>query len=131
MPHSYNRAAFDDARSSTNVLLSLYGSLVKIELALKDRLNPWKGGHRLAEWLTDEADPGLTSLTVQLATGFGTLTGTDRNGQSSQLQLDSYPEIRYLRHEIDYPGGSTEMQLMACLLLVRDIENILRTKGIL
>jgi len=131
MPYTFNRAAFDIARSSTNALLSLYGSLVTIELALKERANPWKNGHYIAQWLTDEADPGLTSLTQQLASGFAAMRITDRTGKSSQTRLDSYPEVRYLRHETDFPGESTDGQLAACLLLVRDIEAVLRAKGIL
>lgn len=131
MAHAFNRSAFDFARSSNSTLLSLYGSLVIIEIALKDRSTTWKRGHYVAQWLTDEADPGLTSLTQQLEGGFSSLKGTDRTGAVSQLRLDSYPELRYLRHASDYPGESTDGQLEACVALVRDIEDVLRSKGIL
>jgi hypothetical protein len=131
MPHSYNRAAFELGRASANELLSLYCSLVSIELALKDRATSWMRGHMLAQWLTGEADPGLTSLTQQLASNLSQLRCTDRLGGASGVNLDAYPDLRYLRHENDFPGESTATQLQVCLILVRDIEAVLKGKGIL
>lgn len=131
MPHSYNRTAFGTGRASSNELLSLYCSLISIELALKDRATSWMRGHLLAQWLTSEADPGLTSLTQQLSSSLTQMKCTDRNGGSSGINLDAYPDIRYYRHESDFPGESTEVQLKSCLTLVRDIETVLKGKGIL
>ena len=131
MPHSYNRAAFDVGRAAGNALLTLYCSLVSIEIALKDRSNPWKRGHMLAQWLTSEGDAGLTSLTQQLVTGLAAMRCTDPTGNSSAIRLDAFPDLRYLRYAADFPGESTDAQLQACLALVRDIETVLRGKGIL
>jgi hypothetical protein len=131
MPHSFNRTAFDAGRVSGNALLDLYCSLVCIEIALKDRSNPWKKGHLLAQWLAAEGDAGLTSLTQQLVTGLAAMKCTDRDGNSSGVRLDAFPDLRYLRYVTDFPGESTDTQLQACVTLVRDIEAVLRGKGIL
>ncbi len=131
MPHSYNHKAFDVGRTSTSGLLSLYCSLVLIELALKDRAASWMRGHLLAQWLTNEADAGLTSLTLQLSSNLAQMKCTDRSGGSSGINLDAYPDIRYFRHESDFPGETTDAQLKLCLELVRDIETVLQGKGIL
>ena len=131
MPHSYARTAFGVGRTSSSELLSLYCSLVLIELALKDRTTPWMQGHFLSQWLTNEADAGLTSLTQQLSSSLTQMKCTDRNGRSSAIRLDAYPDIRYFRHESDFPGETTDAQLKSCLQLVRDIETVLKGKGIL
>jgi hypothetical protein len=130
MPHSYNRTAFAVGRAAASELVSLYSFLISIELALKDRAASWMQGHFLAQWLTGEADPGLTSLTQQLASALNLLKCTDRSGGSSGIRLDAYPDLRYLRHESDFPGESSTAQLQTCLTLVRDIETVLKGKGI-
>jgi hypothetical protein len=131
MPHSYARAAFISAKSSANTLIALYCSLINIEIALKDRGTTWKSGHFIGQWLIDEADAGLNSLTQQLTAAFDSIRGTDRKGNGIRLRLDAYPELRYIRHEIDFPGETTDSQLITCLDLVHDIEAILLTKGVL
>ena len=131
MPHAYNRSAFDVGRSSSNGLLSVYCSLVIIELGLKDARTTWPNGHYLAAWLNDLADAGLTSLTQQLITCLGTLKCTDRNGGVTRADLNSYPDVRYLRHEADFPGQSNDADLLACVAVIQDIETVLKGRGIL
>lgn len=131
MPHTYPRAAFASGAASANSLLSLYCSLVTAELAFKDRSPTWLNGHKIGQWLTDEGDGPLTSLTQQLVNAFDDLRCTDRQGNSTRLQVDSYPDLRYLRHEIDFPGETSTEQLDRCLDLCREITVLLKSKGML
>lgn len=131
MPHSFSRSAFEAGRFSPNTLLSLYCSLVVIELSLKDSQVPWRRGHSIGQWLTELADAGLTSLTQQLSTRMQVLSCTAVNGSSSWVKIDSYPDVRYLLHESDGGAGtSTDQNISDCLALIRDIETVLDQQGI-
>jgi hypothetical protein len=128
MPHAYNRAAFTTGADSSNCLLSLYCSLVALELAIKDHLNPpWKKGHTIITWVNDL---GETSLAQQLRSQLGVLRCTDITGNAVPVDGDNYPGIRYIRHEGDFPGTSTDTQIRDALETIRDIKTSLRTKGV-
>ena len=131
MAHFFSRSAFEAGRASSNALLSLYCSLVVVELALKDHHVPWREGHKISQWLTDLADAGLTSLTQQLSTSMQILKCTDKRGAISRVSIDSYPDVRYLLHETDSPGHSSDQDIATCLALIRDVETVLRQRGIL
>jgi hypothetical protein len=85
----------------------------------------------ISQWLTELADAGLTSLTQQLSTCMQRLFCTDKSGARSCASIDSYPDVRYLLHETDDPGTSTDQDVSNCLTLIRDIETVLNQRGIL
>ena len=131
MPHTFNRLAFDAGRTSGNILLGLYCSLVTVELALKDNSPTWPRGHAIQQWLNNFNDAGLTALTYALATEMQTLICTDRVGNESCVAVNSYPDLRYLRHETDYAGKTTDASITKCMDLLNDIRVVLTQRGIL
>lgn len=131
MRHTYNKAAFTSGAISTNSLLSLYCSLVVLELALKEHLyqtSPnWKTGHRIIDWLNEL---GETSLSMQLSTKLSALYCTALSGTEVSVRPDKYPDIRYIRHESDFPGKSTDTQIKDALDIIKDIRTSLIAKGV-
>ncbi|WP_081599402.1 hypothetical protein [Prochlorothrix hollandica] len=132
MPHSYNQQSFKVGGSnSSNPLLCLYCSLVVLELAIKDHFHqsgPWKRGHCIIDWLTN--DLGETSLGTQLESKLSALYCTYRDGSEVNVDANRYPDIRYLRHETDFPGKSTDSQLKEALEIMKDIKTSLINRGI-
>jgi hypothetical protein len=132
MPHSYNQQSFKVGLSNpSNPLLSLYCSLIVLELAIKDHFHQsgsWKRGHCIIEWLTNDLNE--TSLGYQLESKLSALYCTHSNGSEVSVDANRYPDIRYLRHETDFPGKSTDSQLEEVLEIIRDIKTTLVNKGI-
>ncbi|MEH1832423.1 MAG: hypothetical protein V7L29_10180 [Nostoc sp.] len=132
MPHSYNQKSFQFGTSNpSNPLLCLYCSLVVLELSIKDyfhQSSSWKNGHYIIDWLT--TDLGETSLGRQLESKLSALYCTHRNGSEVNVDGNRYPDIRYLRHEADFPGKSTDNQLKEALEIIKDIRTSLISKGI-
>jgi len=109
----------------------LYCSLVVLELSIKDHLyksGSWRKGHRIIDWLT--TDLGETSLGTQLDSKLSASCCTCINGTEVNVSADRYPDIRYLRHENDFPGKSTDTQLKEVLDIIKDIRISLASKGI-
>jgi hypothetical protein len=131
MPHTFTRRAFELGRTPGNQLLSLYCSLVTVELALKDSVTPWRQGHRIQQWLDELNDAGLNALTYQLATQLLRVICTDRTGNEAPIGVNSYPDLRYVRHETDFPGRTTDADIQRCIEILEDIRSILVGKGIL
>ena len=146
MPHDYNKEAFRRiGNDSSNPLGAVYCSLVVLELAIKDHFytpgnaNSWKTGHRIIDWLT--TDLGESSLGPQLKNELFTLHCTDKNGNEANVDANKYPDLRYLRHEQDFPGTSTDEQdspgtstdagLREVMDIIQDIRDRLRTRGII
>lgn len=127
MPHQYNRVAFEFGAASPSPLLKLYCSLVVIELRLKDHLLPRPGGHRVVEWLSNL---GEASLAQQFRTSVAVLVCTDRAGNPAPVDANSYPDLRYLRHETDYAGTSTDTQLENALTVLAAIKLALANRGV-
>lgn len=129
MPHNYNRAAFQDGMAAANALLVLYCSLVDLELALKDHFAgaSWRRGHAIVDWVSELGEAALAN---QLANGLGRLRCTARDGSFAQVLGNSYPDVRYLRHESDWPGFSTDAELRDVLGIVADIRAALRGRGV-
>jgi hypothetical protein len=129
MPHVYNRNAFQGLAAASDVLLRLYCSLVGLELGLKDHFSGtgWRNGHRIGDWV---AELGEAALGVQLETRLSALQCTDRDGNPAPVAANSYPGIRYVRHETDFPGASTSAQIGEALQVVSDIINALRGRGV-
>ncbi|MFQ4139253.1 hypothetical protein PGN35_023355 [Nodosilinea sp. PGN35] len=132
MLHNYNQNAFQvGAASSDTPLLCLYCSLVVLELSIKDYLyhqsGLWKRGHCIVDWLTHEL--GETSLGVQLQDKLANLSCTYKDGSEVPIDANRYPDLRYLRHEDDFPGKSTDIQLGEVLEIVKDIKTTLLNRG--
>ena len=128
MPHAYNRQAFKSGISPTSPLLSLYCSLVLVELAVKDHVVPRPRGHYVTVWLTNLVN---ASLAQQLRTALAKLTCTDANGNPAPVSADRYPDLRYLRHELDYAGTSTDVLIRDALDIMDSVNAALRTAGVL
>jgi hypothetical protein len=132
MPHSYNKNSFQVGGSNfSNPLLCLYCSLVVLELSIKDHFHQsgsWKTGHRIIDWLSN--DLCETSLGSQLDSKLSALYCTHRDGTEVNVDANRYPDIRYLRHETDFPGKSTDTQLQEALEIIKDIRTSLISKGI-
>jgi hypothetical protein len=129
MPHNYNRVAFQGGIAGVNALLSLYCSLVDLELALKNHFwpNRWRGGHAIIDWITEL---GEAALAAQLVGRLAHLQCTGGDGTVTAVAGNSYPGMRYLRHEQDWPGASTDTQLREALDVVDDVKTALRAKGV-
>jgi hypothetical protein len=128
LPHTYNKQAFANGIVVASPLLSLYCSLVIIELAVKDHLAPWPTGHKVIEWLTSLGEP---SLAQQLRTALMVLQCTDRSGNQAPVSGDQYPDLRYLRHDSDFAGMTTDTQIQDALDIVNSVNAALRSKGVL
>jgi hypothetical protein len=132
MPHSYNKQSFKAGESNpSNPLLCLYCSLVVLELAIKDHFHQsgsWKRGHFIIDWLT--TDLGETSLGRQLESKLSALYCAHKDGSEVNVDANRYPDIRYLRHEIDFPGKSTDSQLKEAVEIIKDIKTSLISRGI-
>jgi hypothetical protein len=42
-----------------------------------------------------------------------------------------YPAVRYVRHESDFPGETTDAEINEALRVVGEIENELKRRGVL
>lgn len=125
MPHLYNRSAF---RIGLNLspLLDLYCALVVLELSLKDRMPVWAGGHDVTDFVSRA---GENALALRLRSALAGLWCTNRQGNEAHVAPDRYPDLRYLRHQTDFAGKTTDIELQTILIIVRDIEAILTAKG--
>ena len=128
MPHLYNKTAFASAKSAGNRLIAAYAHLVWLELVLKDHLPTWVSGHRVCEWLSNI---GETSLASQLESHLGTLTCRSKNGGEAPVNAHQYPDIRYVLHESDFPGKTTDAQLAQVLDVLSDIDTSLHARGMI
>ena len=129
MAHKYNVSAFQQGATSTHPLLRLYCSLVVLELALKDSEAVWPGhvGHDVPTLL---ADVGETALSVQLQGRLAALKCTARSGAEAPVSASNYAHIRYLRHESDFPGAATDVDVEATLSIIGDVMVALRGRNL-
>ncbi len=132
MPHTINRAAFLSARTSGHPLLAAYCMLVAVELALKDADPTWRKGHNVPQLLTQQNDPGLTSLAAQLESNLQNIPCTiGPTTVSAPVRKDNYPELRYMRHVDDHADGIGNKPLLDLLNTIDDIVTQLRARTIL
>jgi hypothetical protein len=129
MPHQYNRHAFQGGITSPDVLLSAYCALVDLELGIKDHFvaGGWRAGHRIIDWV---AELGEGALAVQLAGKLGSLRCTGRDGNVAPVAGNAYPDVRYIRHESDFAGMSTDDELREVVDVVSDIRAALKGRGV-
>lgn len=117
---SYNRRAFGQQVTGP-LLFELYLKLVAVELALKARVpaGQWgPHGHRLAGLVkactTDPAglsDAGPYNAAMNVESALGGLSCADREGNPAPVNPHRYPDLRYLRHDSDFSGGTTDAHL--------------------
>lgn len=132
MSYSYNRKSFESSSSSAlaiPILLESYCLCVRIELALKEHLrlmnSSRNGGHDIPNLLQQLSISLLgpdrakcNALMIQFQNSIGRLWFQGISGSPCQVPNKSYPNIRYIRHNSDWPSPhSTDM----------DIENMNRT----
>jgi hypothetical protein len=125
MPHLYNRNAFRNKGVAVH-LIDLYCALVVLELSLKDKMAAWVGGHDVSDFVSRA---GEAALAQRLRTALGTLWCTSTQGTETHVSPARYPDLRYLRHETDFAGKTTDAELHSVLIIVRDIETVLTRKG--
>lgn len=130
MAHKYNVKAFQIGANAGQALLSLYSTLVALELAIKDHFAAanWRQGHKLIDWV---ADLGEAALSQQLANALGLLFCTMPDGNEGRVNGNAYPGLRYLRHESDFAGKSNDNQLQDVLNIMADIRTELAKQGII
>jgi hypothetical protein len=143
MPYGYNRNAFRDGpNASSPVLLRTYCSLVALELGLKDFLGlsetAANAGHDLPDLLNrvKERDrrtcSSLNSIQTQLRRQLTSIRCQGRGGAAQSIPASSYPHLRYMRHESDWPSdASTDSQLHTVLSTVQKLTSSLAHYGII
>jgi len=114
MDYDYNRKAFRSVIKATGIdpLATAYCSCVLLELSMKQYLalcsSPDNGGHNLSSLLQRiglrhaRYKAVCNALQIQLADSLRILFSQGRNGTSRTVPSDSYPHIRYLRHQSDW-----------------------------
>ncbi|MCX6849069.1 MAG: hypothetical protein NTY98_09130, partial [Verrucomicrobia bacterium] len=113
------------------MLVSLYSTLVAIELALKDEIyaatGSWTSGHDVPNLIA----PFDASLSSQLSTALGILRCTNKGGHNVAVSSAIYPGIRYLRHQSDFPNElfTTDQEISNAYQIAKQCVNLLRTFG--
>lgn len=133
--YDYNKKSFKFGDPG-NLLLTLYCKLICLELFLKERI-PNFNDHNVPDKLVEFTSNHSPTITIGVNLGselrklycsdkFNPLTG--RN-----VPQNSYPHMRYLRHESDFPAGTTQVSsdedLKQCLTLVDQIYKVLKQNG--
>ena len=130
--HTTNQRAFRDCDVSVP-FLRLYTLLVAVELALKDRAPAHGSGHdlqKLAHLAGIQMSPGLSAQLTALARSMGVLVCTSQQGTRTPVNSASYPGLRYLRHEADFPGDSKPADIGGALNAARQLIDELRLVGV-
>jgi hypothetical protein len=144
MGYTFNRAAFRRVlpiTPSTATLLDVYAALVLIELALKEHLNllstNQNRGHDVPSLLLRVANnlPAAfahhkhvcNQLSVSLGDAIAALWCQGTNGAACKAPRSSYPYIRYLRHDSDWPPDhSTSANLVSLATQVARTSSFLK-----
>lgn len=109
MPHAYNQRIFAGP-DLTSPVLTMYLSLVAIELALKNRTAAnWANGHDFVLMVAGLGNAALNGLAAQAKTALEALWCEKKSGGSEKVSARSYPVIRYIRHHTDH-GTAASME---------------------
>ncbi len=109
--HKVNRAAFYRL-DATSQLLKLYVRLVALELTLKDdNAANYGHAHDVVKMVQDRNDAALSAKAIALDATLKKLWCTGKGGAQVPVSPKKYPDLRYLRHETDFPGTTTETDL--------------------
>lgn len=136
MPLNQNRTAFRAARTLPNTppLLKAYAAMVCLELFLKDHLAATgakpASDHNVPSLLQElgRRKPSYTgvlnSLSAQLIAALSALWCETKSGAPGKVRSQSYPDMRYLRHDADWPGNcSADAELLKLVVAVSKIEH--------
>jgi hypothetical protein len=139
MNYDFNRKAFRSLRSVPGLepLAVIYGGCVLLELSLKQHLGLVQGvcnaGHDLPQLLhrTSLLQPKLSipclTLKTQLENQLNALFTQGRDGNPRPIPAQSYPYLRYLRHDSDWSkDASNDSQIVALRGLIDRIINLLQ-----
>ena len=142
MAYSYNRKAFHaGGNASLPILLKTYCSLVALELGLKDFLglseSSGNAGHDLPDLLNQvkqrerRTRASVNSIQTQLRNQLTSIRCQGRAGFAQSIPAQSYPHLRYMRHQNDWSSdSSTDNQLHAVLSTVLKLTSSLSQHGI-
>lgn len=115
--HKFNRAVFFNVDGSSP-LLRLYARLVALELTLKDEdPSNYARRHNVVQMVKDLSSKlgagaaAMANLADGLDRALAALHCTAKNGTAAQVSSAVYPGVRYLRHERDFPGATTDTDL--------------------
>lgn len=138
MNYDYNRKAFRSVCKATGIepLAATYCSCVLLELSLKQHLNltasASNGGHDLPALvhrvgqIHSRHAVVCNALQRQLGDSLGKLYSQSRMGVPRSVPMNSYPYIRYLRHDSDWPSDCTsEGDLVALHALLQRVISVL------
>lgn len=137
MTFTYNRSAFRAPVMAPDQpcspLLGAYVTLVALELFLKDQLTLYVASvpashdipkllKTLAGHLGVKHSGPISSMALQLATKLSNLWCKGKDGNASPVPSNSYPYMRYLRHDSDWnSSASTDDELNGVLKISRQI----------
>lgn len=128
--HKFNRAAFFGLNASSP-LVKLYLRLVALEMALKDTdPSNYSLGHDVIQMVQNRNDPALSALATALHAALAGLHCTDRRGRPATVSPAKYPDLRYLRHDSDFPGTTTDGALATALQALEDLITELARHGV-
>ncbi len=118
----FNRRAFGNL-DTTSPLLQLYCTLVSIELALKDdSTSSSKIGHKVIEYAKAYNDRNLDLAADALENTLKQLICTNLSGLRANVNTQKYPDVRYLHHDSDFPGDTSQAELEAALDAARTLK---------
>lgn len=103
-----------------------------LEITLKDwdRSN-YAYAHKVAQMIRAFGDPTLSNQADALELALGSMYCTHRDGTQRNVSPERYPDIRYLRHEVDFPGTTTDVHLHdAIIALDALLAELHRQRGI-
>lgn len=136
MAHKYPRNAFLTLGTGHGqpTIARLYAVLVAMELALKDAARAvsgnWTSGHDVPTMMSKfDAALGTT-----LGNALSQLRCTDQNGNCASVLSKTYPHIRYLRHETDFPpppDSSSDGDVETALNIAIQCLDIIKAAGLL
>lgn len=142
--YSYNRAAFGEAakllgakrRDGAVLLVELYCRLVRIELALKEHHPTFvTKEHDVIAMLLELPQPAavrsrekINSAKTKLENCLEILRHNDRKADPCEERqaAHKWPHLRYLRHNLNYSGGTTDQQLRNAIEAADDVETELK-----
>jgi hypothetical protein len=128
--HRFNRAIFFKVDGAAP-LLRLYTRLVALELTLKDaEARNYNHGHDIVSMVQDRGDAALSVLANALRAALAALHCTDRSGKHATVVPAVYPGVRYLLHESDFPGKTTDADITAALQALEDLLSELGRHGV-
>jgi hypothetical protein len=130
--HTTNLRAFRDC-DAQEPFFRLYTLLVAVELVLKDRAPAHSGGHdlqRLAQRALTPIPAGLSVQLTALAKSLGVLVCTSLKGSRVPLDPAKFPELRYLRHEADFPGDTKSTEIIDALNAAQQLVKELKLAGV-